>query len=217
MPIHLSTPKFPPVETADEYGVVLVGGKLSAEWILAAYQRGIFPWPVSVGRRHVLAWFSPNPRAILEFEQVRVSHRLARRMRSGQFQVTFNQAFSQVIAACAAPRKEESGTWIIPELAQAYTALHEKGITQSVEVWEAGQLVGGLYGLAMGRYFSGESMFHRTTDASKVALVSMARHLQSQGFTLFDVQVMNPHLASMGASDIPRQQFLARLKSALRS
>jgi leucyl/phenylalanyl-tRNA--protein transferase len=210
-----SPPNFPPATSADEYGVVLVGGKLTPEWVLAAYRQGIFPWPVSMSpQRHVLAWFSPDPRAVLEFSHVYISQRLARRMKSGQFSVTFNQAFDQVVAACAAPRSYESGTWITPEIKQAYGKLHRAKFAHSVEVWQDAELVGGLYGVALGGYFAGESMFHRVTDASKIALVSMAQHLQTRGFSLFDVQVMTPHLASMGASDMTRTDFLVRMQQA---
>lgn len=214
MPPRSTQPKFPPAESADEYGVVFVGGRLTFDWILTAYRNGIFPWPVSFERRHVLAWFSPDPRAVLEFDRLHISHRLARRIRTGRFAVTFDQAFPQVVAACAAPRSYESGTWITSDIKRAYCELYQQGMTHSVEVWEDGELVGGLYGLAIGGYFSGESMFHRTTDASKVAFVSMAQHLQARGFTLFDVQVMTPHLASLGAIDLSRREFLQRLPTA---
>jgi leucyl/phenylalanyl-tRNA---protein transferase len=216
----VDAPRFPPAESADEYGIVLVGGKLRTDWITAAYRRGIFPWPISAGRRSVLAWFSPDPRALIEHENLHISRRLARRLRSGHFQITFDQAFEQVIACCAAPRDDDDGeasggTWIIPELAHAYCELHTLGIAHSVEVWQQGELVGGLYGVAFGGYFSGESMFHRVTDASKIALVSMSRHLQRQGFSMFDVQLLTSHLASLGATEISRAHYLQRLSQAL--
>jgi leucyl/phenylalanyl-tRNA--protein transferase len=209
-------PRFPPVETADEHGIVLVGGKLRPDWIVAAYHRGIFPWPIQVGHRTVLAWFSPDPRTLLEYDHLHISRRLARRLRSGQFEVTFNQAFPRVMAGCAAPRNDDEGTWITPELMHAYCLLHKSGLAHSVEVWQDGELVGGLYGVAFGGYFSGESMFHTVTDASKVALVSMSQHLRQRGYTMFDVQVLSPHLESMGATEISREQFLHRLRQALR-
>jgi leucyl/phenylalanyl-tRNA---protein transferase len=210
-----SKPRFPPAEQADERGIVLVGGQLDQESILEAYCSGIFPWPVGLGYGHVLAWFSPDPRAILEFENMHVSRRLLRRMRSGQFRVTCDTAFREVIYACALPRDGDGGTWITPGVKRAYMDLHTKGFAHSVEVWEEGKLVGGAYGLALGGYFSAESMFHRTTDASKIALVSLRKHLHTLGFTLFDVQVTSSHLLSMGATELPRKEFLKRLKTAL--
>jgi len=193
----------------------MVGGLLTTDWLLTAYRHGIFPWPVYDGQNEILAWFSPDPRAILELDCLHVSRRLRRRLNSGRFQVTFDSDFPRVIEACAGPRKPDDGTWITPHLADAYVELHRLGIAHSVEVWQGGQLAGGLYGLALGGFFAGESMFHRVRDASKVALVHMVRHLQSCGFVMFDVQQASPHLVRMGATEIPRHEFLARLKKAL--
>jgi leucyl/phenylalanyl-tRNA--protein transferase len=209
------TPKFPPVWQASEGGLLMVGGLLTTDWLLTAYRQGIFPWPVCDGQNEILAWFSPDPRAVLEFDGLYVSRRLRRRLNSGQFQVTFDTDFPSVIGACAGPRTPGDGTWITPHLAEAYIELHRLGVTHSVEVWQGGQLVGGLYGLALGGFFAGESMFHRVRDASKVALVHMVRHLQSRGFVMFDVQQASPHLVRMGATEIPRREFLSRLKRAL--
>jgi len=207
--------RFPPVWQASEGGLLMVGGRLTTDWLLTAYRQGIFPWPVYDGQTEILAWFSPDPRAILELDRLYVSRRLRRRLRSGQFEVTFDADFPSVIAACAEARGPDEGTWISPHLAQAYVELHRLGIAHSVEVWQAGQLAGGLYGLALGGFFAGESMFHRGGDASKVALVQMVRHLQSRGFVLFDVQQASPHLVRMGATEIPRDEFLTRLGQAL--
>jgi leucyl/phenylalanyl-tRNA--protein transferase len=207
--------RFPPVWQASEGGLLMVGGRLTTDWLLTAYRQGIFPWPVYDGQSEVLAWFSPDPRAILELDQLYISRRLRRRLHSGQFQVTLDADFPSVIAACAEARGPEEGTWITPHLAEAYVELHRLGIAHSVEVWQAGQLAGGLYGLALGGFFAGESMFHRVRDASKVALVHIVRHLQSRGFVLFDVQQASPHLVRMGATEIPRHEFLARLKVAM--
>lgn len=211
----LRLPYFPPVWQAQEDGLLMVGGCLSTDWLLAAYRRGIFPWPVTDGKREVLAWFSPDPRAILELDALHVSRRLGRRMRSEQFQVTFDSEFDDVVRGCAAPRQSDGVTWITPQLAEAFGQLYRRGYAHSVEVWQSGNLVGGLYGLALGGFFAGESMFYRVRDASKVALVHLVRHLRQRGFTLLDVQQASPHLTRMGAKEIPRSQFLVRLQSAL--
>jgi len=207
--------RFPPVWQASEGGLLMVGGRLTTDWLLTAYRQGIFPWPVYDGQTEILAWFSPDPRAVLELDRLHVSRRLRRRLHSGQFQVTLDADFPGVIAACAEARGPEEGTWITPHLAEAYVELHRLGVAHSVEVWQAGQLAGGLYGLALGGFFAGESMFHRVRDASKVALVQMVRHLQARGFVLFDVQQASPHLVRMGATEIPRREFLSRLKGAM--
>ena len=193
----------------------MVGGHLSDQWLLAAYRKGIFPWPVIDGKQEILAWFSPDPRAILELDELHVSRRLARRLRSRQFRVSFDRDFGSVVRGCAAPRQSDPMTWITPELAAAYEELHRQGYAHSVEVWQEERLVGGLYGLALGGFFAGESMFHLVRDASKAALVHLVRHLKQQGFTLLDVQQASPHLARMGASQISRSQFLLRLERSL--
>jgi leucyl/phenylalanyl-tRNA--protein transferase len=193
----------------------MVGGCLNVRWLLAAYRQGIFPWPICDEDRQILAWFSPDPRAILNLDALHISRRLRRRLRSGQFTVSFDRDFEAVIRACAEPRREDPLTWITPELSAAYQQLHRQGYAHSVEVWQDSRLVGGLYGLAVGGFFSGESMFHRTRDASKVALVHLVERLRRQGFTLLDVQQTTPHLTRMGASEIARAEFLARLESAL--
>ncbi len=193
----------------------MLGGQLTPPWLLEAYCRGIFPWPIVWGDEEILAWFSPNPRTILEFEGLHVSRRLKRRMRSGCWRITIDRAFPQVMAACAAPRSPDTGTWITREMEAAYTRLHDLGWAHSVEVWDGSRLVGGLYGVAIGGFFAGESMFHRQRDASKAALVALVERLQQRGFTLLDVQQSTPHLVRMGATEIARPQFLRRLREAL--
>jgi leucyl/phenylalanyl-tRNA--protein transferase len=206
---------FPPITSADRYGLVRLGGSLSVPWLLEAYRRGIFPWPLVDGNLEVLAWWSPDPRAIIELDQLHVSRRLRRRIRSEQFRVTCDTRFTEVVAGCAAPRKEDAGTWITPALADAYQRIHELGYAHSVEVWQAQRLVGGVYGVALGGFFAGESMFHRLRDASKVALVYLVEHLRARGYQLFDIQQWTPHTGSLGAIEIPRREYIRRLEHAL--
>jgi leucyl/phenylalanyl-tRNA--protein transferase len=193
----------------------MLGGELTPEWLLEAYSRGIFPWPLVTGRGTVLAWFSPDPRAVLELDALVVSRRLRRRMRSGRYQVTRDQDFSGVVAGCAEPREADRMTWITPEIALAYQRLHELGFAHSVEIWCDERLVGGVYGVALGGAFSGESMFYRQRDASKLALVYLVEHLREGGFELFDIQQWTPHMGRMGAIEIPRTEYLRRLQHAL--
>ncbi|MCL4202550.1 MAG: leucyl/phenylalanyl-tRNA--protein transferase [Pirellulaceae bacterium] len=214
--IHqLDEPWFPPVSKSRPDGLLMIGGSLSPEWILMAYRRGIFPWPVVLEDAEILAWFSPDPRAVLDFEDLHVPERLGRRIRRGEFEVTFDQAFDAVIEACAAPRRESDGTWITPAMVDAYQRMHELGWAHSVEVWQSGSLVGGLYGMALGGFFAGESMFHSRRDASKAAVVFLVERLRQRGFRLFDVQQSTPHLRRMGAKLIRRREFLARLAQCL--
>lgn len=209
--IHLLDPhraEFPHPDTAlrEPNGLLAIGGELTSTWLLAAYRNGIFPW-FDDDRGPVL-WWSPDPRAVLFPAEVRVSRRLARTLRNGPFQVTVDRAFTQVIKGCAAPRDYASGTWITTRMRTAYQRLHRAGFAHSCEVWRDDELVGGLYGVSLGGMFFGESMFFRERDASKVALVSLMRLIEGWGFTLLDCQVMNPHLASLGAREIPRAEFL---------
>jgi len=195
--------------------VVAVGVDFRAGTLLSAYRAGIFPWPQSARR---VGWFSPDPRAIFPIEhEPHWSRSLRRTLRSRKFSVTLDQAFVDVVEACG--RERDEGTWIVPALIEGYTRLHKLGWTHSVEVWEEenGQrhLVGGIYGLAIGRFFSGESMFHRRTDASKVAFATLVECLRASGYELFDVQVQNPHLESLGAIEISRDDYLDRLAHAL--
>lgn len=185
--------------------------------MLAAYERGIFPMPVQTDQQTVLAWFSPDPRGILELDQFHVSRRLARRLRRGEFTFTYDRAFSAVVAACAPERGPDDGRWITAAMQRAYFVLHLRGTAHSVEAWQAGELVGGVFGLALGGFFAGESMFSRTTDASKAALAHLVGHLQQRGCRLFDVQWTNEHTRRLGARDIPRAEYLTRLHAAVAS
>ena len=200
---------FPPVEKAlkSPNGLLCAGGDLSPERIIAAYSRGIFPW---FSEGDPILWWSPDPRMVLFPDELKVSKSLRKSVERGVFETRFDTAFRDVIARCAAPREGQSGTWIGPEMVAAYTALHDMGVAHSVESWQEGELVGGLYGLALGRVFFGESMFSRAPDASKVALVKLVERLREQGCDLIDCQQATPHLASLGAREIPRAEF-ARL------
>lgn len=194
----------------------MAGGHLTEPWILEAYRRGIFPWPMVDQTRAFLAWFSPDPRAIVELDALHISRRLARRIRSSQFRVTCNRDFAAVVAGCAEPRREDGLTWITDEMARAYLRLQRRGFAHSIEVWEDEQLVGGLYGVALGGVFSGESMFSRRRDASKVALAHLVARLRECQFELFDIQQLTPHMSRMGATEISRHDYLQRLARALK-
>ena len=201
---------FPPVETAlaEPNGLLAMGGDLSVERLLDAYRHGIFPW---FNPGEPILWWSPDPRMVLVPGEIRVTRSLAKRMRNAGFEVRLDTAFVEVMRACAAPREGAGGTWISPAMVAAYTRLFDAGYAHSVETWHAGRLVGGLYGVAIGRMFYGESMFSREPDASKVALVRLARQLQHWNFGLIDCQMETPHLASLGAHTMPRAEFTARL------
>lgn len=205
---------FPPAEMAEPEGVVLFGGKLTPEWLLDAYAHGIFPWPIFDGT-DIMVWWSPDPRAVFELEQFHISRRLARTCRSGQFRVTCNRDFAAVISGCATAGDRQYNTWLTPKMIEAYSRLHELGHAHSIEVWCEGDLVGGTYGLAMGGLFAGESMFHRARDASKVALAHLVHHLRVRGYSLFDIQQCTAHTSSLGAIDLPREDYLRRLAAAL--
>ncbi|MEZ5540633.1 MAG: leucyl/phenylalanyl-tRNA--protein transferase [Pseudomonadota bacterium] len=198
---------FPDVELAlrDPDGLLALGGDLSLPRLLAAYRRGIFPW---YGPRQPILWWSPDPRLVLYPSDLHVSHSLARTLRRERFRVSFDRDFPAVIRHCAAPRPGQAGTWIIPEMQAAYIALHTAGYAHSAECWRDDVLVGGLYGVALGRIFFGESMFAREPDASKVAFVQLVRLLQQRGFRLIDCQVHTAHLASLGAITMPRREFV---------
>jgi len=205
-----STIDFPDVELAlhEPDGLLAVGGALSEDWLLHAYRRGIFPW---YGPGQPILWWAPDPRLVLSPGQLHVSHSLAKVIRKGCYSVTLDTAFPDVIAACAKPRPGQSGTWITPEMRAAYVNLYQEGYAHSVECWYEGALAGGLYGIAIGRIFFGESMFARRSDASKVAFVALVRQLARWGFQLIDCQVHTGHLASLGATAISRQAFTAIL------
>jgi leucyl/phenylalanyl-tRNA--protein transferase len=212
LPLVLSArgaPTFPDPELADDRGLVAVGGAVSPDWLLASYARGIFPW---YDQGLPPLWWSPNPRAILDAERLHVSKSMQRLLRKPPFRMTFDCAFEAVMRACGDERDE--GTWILPEMVQAYVALHERGHAHSFEVWDGERLVGGLYGVQVGAFFAAESMFHRATNASKLALISAVRALFGAGVELFDVQFLTPHLVSLGAHAIPRRDYLSRLGQA---
>ncbi len=206
--------RFPPVELATPEGLLAIGGDLRPERLLAAYRRGIFPW-YSAGQP--ILWWSPDPRAVLFPERLRVTRSLGKTLRRGVFRVTLDAAFRRVMEACAAPRGpgQGAGTWITPEMIAAYCRLHALGYAHSVETWQGDRLVGGLYGVALGRAFFGESMFSRATDASKVALACLARQLATWGFHFIDCQLPTAHLASLGAEEVGRADFLSILEKAL--
>lgn len=214
MPPVREPSRFPPPESADADGLLGVGGELGVDWLIDAYRHGIFPWPVFPDP-DLLAWWSPDPRAIFELDGFHVSRRLRRTIRSGRSAVTFNQSFRQVICQCATVGDRAEGTWITPPLLQAYCDLHAAGAAHSVEVWRDDRLVGGVYGVAIGGLFAGESMFHLQRDASKVALAALVERLREQGFVLFDIQQLTPHTESMGAVEIARATYLDRLAEAL--
>jgi leucyl/phenylalanyl-tRNA--protein transferase len=206
---------FPPVETAlrEPNGLLAMGGDLSLEILLDAYRHGIFPW---FNPGEPILWWSPDPRMVLVPDDVRITRSLAKRIRNAGFEVRIDTVFADVMQACAAPRQtkageDAAGTWISPAMVVAYTRLHQAGYAHSVETWHNGELVGGLYGVAIGRMFYGESMFSREPDASKVALVRLAQQLQQWGFGLIDCQMETSHLASLGARAISRLAFTTRL------
>ncbi len=205
---------FPPVEDAmrEPNGLLAAGADLSPGRLLDAYRRGIFPW---FGDEDPLLWWSPDPRMVLFVEELHVSRSLRKTIRSGRFVVTADRAFSAVMTGCAEPRADAEGTWITTEMRAAYARLAALGYAHSIEAWRDGQLVGGLYGVAIGRIFFGESMFARVPDASKVAFVTLVRHLQRWQFRMIDCQMPTAHLASFGAREIPRRDFLVEVNRAV--
>ncbi len=204
---------FPPLSRAlaEPNGLLAAGGKLSAARLIEAYRNGIFPW---YSADQPLLWWSPDPRMVLIPAELKMSRSLGKRLRKQDFEIRIDSSFETVMRACAAPRDEqgEGGTWITDDMIAAYTALHQCGSAHSVETWINGELAGGLYGVALGRMFYGESMFTRTTDASKIALAHLARQLERWQFGLIDCQMKTPHLASFGAREIPRAEFVRQLK-----
>lgn len=206
---------FPPVELAwdEPNGLLAVGGDLSIQRLRTAYRSGIFPW---FGPREPIYWWSPDPRTVLFPHKLRVTRSLRKSIRNKGYRITFDTRFAEVVESCAAPRAYTSETWITHEMHTAYCLLHSRDIAHSVEVWNADdELVGGLYGVATGGVFSGESMFSREPDTSKIALVALACHLQRWGFVLIDCQIENPHLLNMGAENISRDDYLCLLKGNL--
>jgi leucyl/phenylalanyl-tRNA--protein transferase len=202
--------RFPNPRLADPDGLVAIGGDLSVPRLLLAYRSGIFPWTVKP-----ITWWSPDPRAVLEFDRLHLSRSLIRMLRKDSFKVTIDQAFSEVMKGCAAPGPGRRTTWITDEFLKAYTELHQQGHAHSLECWQENQLVGGIYGVAIGGFFAGESMFHRVSNASKVALVRLAEHLQARGFRLFDIQMLTPITTQLGGITMPRAAYLRRLAEAI--
>lgn len=214
IPSAKSCSSFPAVENAlrEPNGLLAAGGDLSPQRLLEAYRKGIFPW---FNEGEPILWWSPDPRMVLFPNELKISHSLHKTLKKDHYQIRTDCSFSQVMRACAAPRKGQAGTWIHPEMVAAYTALHEMGLAHSVETWIDDVLVGGLYGVALGQVFFGESMFSLVPDASKVAFVHLVKQLQYWEFGLIDCQVKTSHLASLGAREISRREFSQRLDTLI--
>lgn len=202
--------RFPDPRTADGEGLVAMGGDFSPARLRLAYRSGIFPWTAAP-----ITWWSPDPRGILELEQFHVSHSLARFLRKQPYEITRDRAFRQVMQGCAAPAPGRGQTWVTRDFIEAYTQLHAEGDAHSVECWRGRELVGGVYGVSLGGFFAGESMFHRAPNASKIALHHLVGHLRSRGFVLFDVQMTTPATRQLGAVEIWRDEYLQRLAAAV--
>ena len=216
MPVFLLTDKFvfPPPHLATKEGLLAVGGDLDPARLLAAYKKGIFPW---YSNGEPILWWSPDPRLVLYPEELKISHSLAKILRKNLFQVSMDRGFRQVIGRCASIRSEtRQGTWISGEMIEAYCRLHQLGYAHSVEIWHKGDLVGGLYGLCIGRCYFGESMFSTMSNTSKVALVFLCRYLREHQIDLIDCQVHTDHLVRMGARNIARKDFIKQLNRALK-
>ncbi|MGV8945057.1 MAG: leucyl/phenylalanyl-tRNA--protein transferase [Lutibacter sp.] len=201
---------FPPVNLANEDGLLAIGGDLSAERLTLAYKSGIFPW---YNQGEPIIWYSPNPRMVLFPKNLKISKSMKKIIRKKQFRVTFNQNFPAVISNCKNSYREgQGGTWITNEMQQAYLNLHKLGLAKSVEVWDGNELVGGLYGIDLGHIFCGESMFSKVSNASKLAFIFLVQQLEKENYKLIDCQVYNEHLESLGAEEISRAEFLTYLK-----
>jgi leucyl/phenylalanyl-tRNA--protein transferase len=202
--------QFPEARRADAEGLVAIGGDLTPARLRLAYRSGIFPWTA-----RPLTWWSPDPRAVFELDRFHVPRSLARVLRRAPFVITRDRAFREVMLGCAAPAPGRRTTWIAAEFIAAYTRLHELGDAHSVECWRGGDLVGGVYGVSLGGFFAGESMFHLEANASKVALHHLGEHLRARGFALFDIQVVTPATRALGAVEISREEYLRRLEQAV--
>jgi leucyl/phenylalanyl-tRNA--protein transferase len=216
MPVFRLTDEliFPPPDLAEDSGLLAVGGDLSKSRLLLAYAMGIFPW---YSDDDPILWWSPDPRLVLFPDELKISRSLKQTMNKQIFTVTFDTAFEQVISSCASvPRKDGNGTWLTDEMRDAYALLHNSGYAHSVEVWHNGKLAGGLYGVSLGSAFFGESMFTKKSNASKIAFVSLVKQLMKWNFSFIDCQMTTPHLVSLGAREIPRREFLDKLKPALK-
>ena len=198
--------KFPPVESASPEGIVAFGGDLRPERLMLAYRSGIFPW---YNEGEPIIWYSPPERMVLFLEELHISQSMQRMMRKNEFEITWNKAFEQVIEHCQnSPRKDQLGTWITDDMKRAYIKLHELGFAKSVEVWKGKELVGGIYGIDLGHIFSGESMFSKVSNTSKLAFIHLVKELQKKQYKLIDCQVYNEHLESLGAREIMREEFM---------
>ena len=208
--IHDDLP-FPPLESAltQPNGLLAIGGELSSNRLLDAYRHGIFPW---FNEGDPILWWSPDPRMVLFPDKIKVSHSLRKILRKGEYEVRVDSAFELVMRECAAPRKGQAGTWIVEDIIAAYCELHRHGYAHSVETWIDGKLCGGLYGVAIGRMFYGESMYSRRENASKIALACLSKQLEIWNFGMIDCQMNTPHLGSLGAREIPREEFIIRLQ-----
>jgi leucyl/phenylalanyl-tRNA--protein transferase len=217
-PIYLLSDEltFPPAEWARADGLLAVGGDLSVERLILAYRSGIFPWPIADGDEVPLLWWAPVQRAIIRPAELHVGRSLRKVARRGDFEIRYDTAFREVITACSTvPRPGQGGTWIIPEMIDAYTRLHEAGYAHSIESFADGELVGGLYGVSLGGCFFGESMFARRDNASKVAFVILCDRLAAWDFDMIDCQLQNDHLERFGVYQIPKSEFMRRLASSL--
>jgi leucyl/phenylalanyl-tRNA---protein transferase len=204
---------FPPITEANRHGVLALGGDLSVERLLLAYGSGIFPW---YNENEPIVWYSPNPRFVLFPEKLNVSKSMKQLLKKQTFHVTLDTNFRAVMKNCQQVKRDgQAGTWITEDMLEAYCTLHEKGYAHSVEVWQAGELVGGLYGVSLGRIFFGESMFAHVSNASKTGFITLVGELQKRGFELIDSQVHTAHLESLGAESIPRKQYIQLLKKAI--
>lgn len=202
--------RFPNPEQTDENGIVGWGADLHPVTLESAYKMGIFPWPLD--ETGLIPWFCPKERAILEYPKLHISRSLQKELKKNKYRFTVNQAFSKVIEACAkTKRKDQPGTWITPEMIDSYIQMHKRGTAHSVEVWEGEKLVGGIYGVSVGGYFSGESMFRKKPNTSKFALIHLMNHLHEKGLDWLDIQVMTPHMKVMGARNISRKEFLKKI------
>jgi len=202
---------FPNVELSLRYpdGLLAAGGDLSAHRLLQAYRNGIFPW---FNPEDPILWWSPDPRMVLIPDQIKISRSIAKILRNSKYEIRCDSSFEKVMLACAEPRKDHVGTWISHDMIVAYTALHRSGYAHSVETWQDGKLVGGLYGISIGRMFYGESMFSLVSNASKISLVHLVKQLERWQFGMIDCQMSTPHLSSLGAREIPRAEFIAKLQ-----
>lgn len=211
--IQLTPSRFPPPTATTADGLLCVGGRLAPDWLLDAYRHAIFPWPM--WSDDPIAWWSPDPRAIIELDGLHVSRRLRRTMRSGRFRITFDCDFAGVIHGCATAGERNNNTWLTPGMIDAYRRMYELGHAHSVEVYRENELVGGTYGVAIGGLFAAESMFHRVRDASKVAVAHLVSRLKATGFRLLDIQQWTPHTGTIGAVEISRNEYLRRLAQAV--